>query len=558
MEALFGRRGNKLRTNPDAVEFALDLTAEAIILHERAAHGGWKKFASAQLDDPEFPMVIGLLRTEAETQIGGREPVRLWLPGEQVLKQRTRIEDGPPAARLRAAFDYVDRKTVYRPEDVAVAVAPANRNGETALLITFAETWREARDYAARWGFIPGEVSTRHHAGDFGADGPVFHLNSQPPEPSTPPSTLGRRYRLAVVALALAAIAAGAAVWAPRPWETPSDRPGTTPGTAVEVAEAPAASLPPAPELPQAAPLPAPEPETRPEMHFDARPPEHFPGTPVLAPPGAADHRLKIGVASKVAEILASPDALAAPAVMAAVPHPPPDPEPVPPGRDPVAAWTSPVPVPEPPGLFSPPGAQAISGGMEPAAWVDGVSLLAKSASLSRVPPAAPTVEPPPAEPATTAVDGAQPVEAAEAPLPVPIPVPRPARTDPNPPTKFASLFSPLPKTRPALPAVPRKLPSVTALPAITGAAQHSIRGSIRGSIRAAATEQGLPLDRTALIGILNLGTGRKALLRLPNGGYRSVIVGDVLDGWRVSLIGADAMRITRSGKNQTFLLVNR
>jgi len=47
-------------------------------------------------------------------------------------------------------------------------------------------------------------------------------------------------------------------------------------------------------------------------------------------------------------------------------------------------------------------------------------------------------------------------------------------------------------------------------------------------------------------------------LLRLPNGRYRSVIVGDVLDGWRVSMIGADAMRITRSGEDRTFLLVTR
>ncbi len=107
MEALFGRRGNRLRSNRDAVAFALDLTAEAITLHERSGHGGWKKFASAQLDDPEFPAVIGLLRGEAEAQIGGREPVRLWLPGEQVLQQRARIADGSPAARRRAAFDYV-------------------------------------------------------------------------------------------------------------------------------------------------------------------------------------------------------------------------------------------------------------------------------------------------------------------------------------------------------------------------------------------------------------------------------------------------------------------
>jgi hypothetical protein len=551
VEALIGRRGNELRTNPDAVEFALDLTAEAIILHERTAHGGWKKFASAQLDDPELPMVIGLLRSEAETQIGGREPVRLWLPSEQVLKQRTRIEDGAPAARLRAAFDYIDRKTVYRPEDIAVAVAPANRSGETTLLITFAETWREARDYATRWGFIPGEVATRHHAGDFGADGPVFHLNSQPPEPI-------RRNRLAVAALVLAAVAAGAAFWSPRPWETPSG----LPGTALEIADAPAANWSQATKLPEAAPLRAPEPEARAE----ALPPEHFPGAPALMSPFDSNRPPDFGTDPQTASPLAAPDASAAPAAMAAAPLPLPDPEPAPPGRDPVVAWTGPVPVLEPPGLSSPPDAQAISGVMEPAAWVDEVSLLARSASPPWAPP---TVEPPPAEPATTPLDSTESADVAEASLPVPIPVPRPARTDPdggelgtvadwNEPetegpvalTKFASLTSPLPKNRPALPALPRELPLVATLPAITGPAQHSIW--------AVATERGLPLDSAALIGILNLGSARKALLRLPNGRYRSVIVGDVLDGWRVSMIGVDAMRITRSGVDRTFPLVNR
>ncbi|MCH8169385.1 MAG: hypothetical protein IIC03_15850, partial [Proteobacteria bacterium] len=322
--------------------FALDLTPEAVTLHERAGHGGWKKFASVQLDDPEFPMVIGLLRSEAEAQIGGPGPVRLWLPGEQVLQRRARIPDGPPAARLRAAFDYIERHTVYRPEDVAVAVAPANGDGETTLLITFTETWREARDYASRWGFIPGPVSTRHPAGDFGADGPVFRLNAPLALPSTPPSTLAptlaRRNRLAVVALALGAVAAGAAIWLPGPWQTPSGLAGTGPGAALEVTGTPA------PDLPQAASLPAPEPGMRPLT----RPPGHFPDTPRLAPPANAGQRPDIGATPRAASPPASPDAPAAPAAMAAAPLPPPDPGPAPPGRDPVAAWSGPVPVQEP------------------------------------------------------------------------------------------------------------------------------------------------------------------------------------------------------------------
>jgi len=205
MEPLYGGSRTTFRTNLDAVELALDLTVDAIILHERTTHGGWKKFAAAQINDPEFPMVIGLLRGEAEAHAGGPRPVRLWLPGEQVLKRRARIEDGPPAARLRAAFDYIDRQTFYRPEDIAVAVAPANRNGEAALLITFAKTWRDAREYAVRWGFTPGEVSTRHHAGDFGVNGPVFRLKE-------PPAPMRKNLRTAI-ALTLATVAASATLW---------------------------------------------------------------------------------------------------------------------------------------------------------------------------------------------------------------------------------------------------------------------------------------------------------------------------------------------------------
>ena len=80
MGALFAKKRNGPGTSLEVVELALDLTAEAIILHERPPNGDWKRFASAQLDDPEFPILIGLLRNEAEAHVGGRRPVRLWLP----------------------------------------------------------------------------------------------------------------------------------------------------------------------------------------------------------------------------------------------------------------------------------------------------------------------------------------------------------------------------------------------------------------------------------------------------------------------------------------------
>ena len=80
MAGLIGINRRQARIGDGAVELALDLTPEAVTLHERATSGGWKKFASAALDDPEFQIVIGLLRTEAEGRTGGPQPVRLWLP----------------------------------------------------------------------------------------------------------------------------------------------------------------------------------------------------------------------------------------------------------------------------------------------------------------------------------------------------------------------------------------------------------------------------------------------------------------------------------------------
>ena len=610
MEIPFAKRFIKPRIDPDAVDLALDLTAEAITLYERPPHGGWKKFASAQLDDSEFPIVIGLLRIEAESYTGGHRPVRLWLPGEQVLKQRARIAGETPAARRQATFDYIDREMVYRPDDVAVAIGPTGRDGETTLLITFAETWREARDYAARWGFIPGEVSTRHNAGDFGSEGPAFQLHSPPPQPAT----LANRNRLAIAALAVTVIAAGSAAWTLRPWEMQSGPPEMAPGGAVEVAQAPPIAQPPVPKPVKAGPAPTPEPETRAGAvpSESPVPPNHFSRTAVLSPPGDTDHPSAVSPSSAAFEIPTFPNALTIPAAIGPAPLPLPDPEPAPFERDSVVAWSGPATEMQPADLSSPLAAKETYLVTQPLPRVQTVALLSNGRTPPPQLPTAPRVEPPPAEPIATVENATVASESTVAPLNVPVPVPAPHRarvdtvgrgadivepdptpkvippprpaqlgkpeakieTEPepaappvtataipaaepppippeaqplDPPTTFSSLTSPLPRKRPAR---PRALPSAATLPAITGSTQPSTR--------ATTTERGLSLDQTALIGILNLDTGRKALLRLPGGRYRSVIVGDVLDGWRVSIIGTDAMRVTRGGKDQTLLLINR
>jgi hypothetical protein len=299
------------------------------------------------------------------------------------------------------------------------------------------------------------------------------------------------------------------------------------------------------------------------------------------------------------------------PSAVGPAPLPLPDVERAPLERDSVDAWTGPVPEIQPGEITSLLAEKNIYKVKKPLDQVERVSLLSNGKIPPQIPPA-PVIEPPPTEPADTAEDSAAQSDSTFAPANGPVPAPRLASIDPSAvsattvevqgvpkvipkprpahltrsapkielepstapaaspvevqtairaetpavaqpldlPTKFASLSSPYPVKRPANFALPRTLPSVAKLPAITGTTNRSIRE--------AATEQGLPLDRTALIGILNLDTGRKALLRLPDGRYQSMIVGDVLDGWRVSLIGVDAMRFSRAGEDRTLLLVNR
>jgi hypothetical protein len=150
-----------------------------------------------------------------------------------------------------------------------------------------------------------------------------------------------------------------------------------------------------------------------------------------------------------------------------------------------------------------------------------------------------------PAEPAPSQLSA--PATAPQAPLPGTADAPP---SDPNAPTELAALSSPKPPIRPARPLVPVKLPSASILPVLGGTSS--------AKVRAAATEQGLTLDQTALIGVLNLDGGRKALLRLPDGRYKSVVVGDLVDGWSVSSIGVDAMKVSKSGQDKTLRLVNR
>lgn len=70
-------------------------------------------------------------------------------------------------------------------------------------------------------------------------------------------------------------------------------------------------------------------------------------------------------------------------------------------------------------------------------------------------------------------------------------------------------------------------------------------------SVARQATEKNvLKLNKVNLIGVYGNPSSRRALVRLPNGRYKKVQVGDRLDGGKVAAIGANELRYVKRGRN--------
>jgi type IV pilus biogenesis protein PilP len=65
-----------------------------------------------------------------------------------------------------------------------------------------------------------------------------------------------------------------------------------------------------------------------------------------------------------------------------------------------------------------------------------------------------------------------------------------------------------------------------------------------------ATVRNALALNRVSLIGVYGTPSQRRALLRLPNGRYQKVQVGDRVDGGRVAAIGESEIRYVKGGRN--------
>lgn len=129
-------------------------------------------------------------------------------------------------------------------------------------------------------------------------------------------------------------------------------------------------------------------------------------------------------------------------------------------------------------------------------------------------------------------------------------------------PTAQAVLASVTPALRPANMAqlveqASRSAPEPTqvaaAAPATVAPATVAPRIPSSASVaRAATVNNAINLRRVNLIGVYGTPSNRRALVRLPNGRYTKVQVGDRLDGGRISAIGESELRYQKNGRNLT------
>jgi hypothetical protein len=125
--------------------------------------------------------------------------------------------------------------------------------------------------------------------------------------------------------------------------------------------------------------------------------------------------------------------------------------------------------------------------------------------------------------------------------------------------TKYAVRASVRPDTRPrnfarivrrAERAAPKKEVRVASAATV---APRVVKPSIPSSAsvaRQATVKNAINLRKVNLIGVYGKPSSRRALIRMSNGRYRKVTVGDRIDGGRVSAIGQSELRYSKGGRN--------
>lgn len=132
-----------------------------------------------------------------------------------------------------------------------------------------------------------------------------------------------------------------------------------------------------------------------------------------------------------------------------------------------------------------------------------------------------------------------------------PPPQTRPAAPSSLPPGKRCRSRHNPNRARAALPDKVERARKVAASTPVPAAQSLAPSRPSAASVSKQATEQNvINLRKVNLIGVYGSANSRRALVRLSNGRYKKVKVGDRLDGGSVSAIGSSELRYVKRGKN--------
>ena len=132
------------------------------------------------------------------------------------------------------------------------------------------------------------------------------------------------------------------------------------------------------------------------------------------------------------------------------------------------------------------------------------------------------------------------------APRPRAIEVAAAARARQQPATAAPSTSNPAPDASTASVAAPRR----SSGPAVARASRAKPNAPTRASVARAATDNNaIALGRLSLVGVFGTSSSRQALVRMPNGRFKKVTVGDRVDGGRVAAIDGNSLRLNKGGR---------
>jgi len=89
--------------------------------------------------------------------------------------------------------------------------------------------------------------------------------------------------------------------------------------------------------------------------------------------------------------------------------------------------------------------------------------------------------------------------------------------------------------------------------PAVSRSSRARPTGPVSATVARAATDNNaLALGKVALVGVFGTSSNRRALVRMPNGRFKKVSVGDRVDGGRVAAIGEGQLKYTKGSRTLT------